>query len=41
MDLHGILVLLKGLPKTTNTVWYLHAQIQIMKNGQYLQQRSK
>jgi hypothetical protein len=31
MDLHGVLVLLKGLPKTTNTVWYFHAQIKIMK----------
>jgi hypothetical protein len=41
MDLHGVLVLLKDLPKTTNTVWYFHAQIKIMKNGQYLQQRSK
>jgi hypothetical protein len=41
---HGFtwgLVLLKDLPKTTNTVWYFHAQIKIMKNGQYLQQRSK
>jgi hypothetical protein len=41
---HGFtwgLVLLKDLPKTTNTVWYFHAQIKIMKYGQYLQQRSK
>jgi hypothetical protein len=30
MDLHGVLVLLKDLPKTTNTVWYFHAQIKIM-----------
>jgi hypothetical protein len=40
---HGFtwgLVLLKDLPKTANTVWYFHAQIKIMKNGQYLQQRS-
>jgi hypothetical protein len=41
---HGFtwgLVLLKDLPKTANTVWYFHAQIKIMKNGQYLQQHSK
>jgi hypothetical protein len=41
---HGFtwgLVLLKDLPKTANTVWYFHAQIKIMKNGQYLQQRRK
>jgi hypothetical protein len=41
---HGFtwgLVLLKDLPKTANTVWYFHAQIKIMKNEQYLQQRSK
>ena len=41
MDLHGGLVLLKVLPKTTNTVWYFHAQIKIMMDEQYLQQRSK
>jgi hypothetical protein len=41
---HGFtwgLVLLKDLPKTANTVRHFHAQIKIMKNGQYLQQRSK
>jgi hypothetical protein len=41
---HGFtwgLVLLKDLPKTTNTVRYFHAQIKIMKYEQYLQQRSK
>ena len=27
------LVLLKDLPKTTNTVWYFYAQIKIMKYG--------
>jgi hypothetical protein len=38
---HGFtwgLVLLKDLPKTTNTVRYFHAQIKIMKYEQYLQQ---
>jgi hypothetical protein len=34
------LVLLKDLPKTTNTVWYFHAQIKIMTDKSYLQ-RSK
>jgi hypothetical protein len=37
---HGFtwgLVLLKDLPKTANTVRHFHAQIKIMKNGQYLQ----
>ena len=41
---HGFtwgLVLLKDLPKTANTVWYFHAQIKIMMDEQYLQQRSK
>jgi hypothetical protein len=41
---HGFtwgLVLLKDLPKTTNTICYFHAQIKIMKYEQYLQQRSK
>ena len=41
---HGFtwsLVLLKDLPKTTNTVWYFHAQIKTMKYEQYLQQCSK
>ena len=41
---HGFtwdLLLLKDLPKTTNTVWYFHAQIKIMKYEQYLQQHSK
>ena len=41
MDLHGVLVLLKDLPKTANTVRYFHAQIKIMMDEQYLQQRSK
>jgi hypothetical protein len=41
MDLHGVLVLLKGLPKNANTVRYFHAQIKIMTDEQYLQQRSK
>jgi hypothetical protein len=35
------LVLLKDLPKTTNTVRHFHAQIKIMQYEQYLQQRSK
>ena len=35
MDLHGGLVLLKVLPKTTNTVWYFHAQIKMMKYHVY------
>jgi hypothetical protein len=34
------LVLLKDLPKTTNTVRYFHAQIKIMTDKSYLQ-RSK
>jgi hypothetical protein len=41
---HGFtwgLVLLKDLPKTANTVRYFHAQIKIMMDEQYLQQRSK
>jgi hypothetical protein len=41
---HGFtwsLVLLKDLPKTTNTVWCFHAQIKIMMDEQYLQQRGK
>ena len=29
------LVLLKDLPKTTNTVWYFHAQIKIMEYHVY------
>jgi hypothetical protein len=31
------LVLLKDLPKTTNTVWDFHAQIKIMTDKSYLQ----
>ena len=41
---HGFtwgLVLLKDLPKTANTVLYFHAQIKIIIDEQYLQQRSK
>ena len=41
---HGFtwgLVLLKDLPKTANTVRYFHAQIKIIMDEQYLQQRSK
>jgi hypothetical protein len=40
MDLHWGLVLLKDLPKTTNTVRYFHAQIKITTDKSYLQ-RSK
>ena len=40
MDLHGGLVLLKVLPKTTNTVRYFHAQIKIIMDKSCLQ-RSK